>query len=71
MVNNKILLQDEFETIINPEDIESISVVKDQEEIRKYVKGKYADGSYDGAIIIKLKKRKYRKGSKKSKQATS
>lgn len=58
VVNNKILLRDEFETIINQKDIESISVVKDQEEIQKYVKGKNKKKNYDGAIIVKLKKKK-------------
>lgn len=60
VVNNKILSEDEFETIINPEDIESISVVKNQDKIRKYAKGKYKKKNYDGAIIVKLKKKKDR-----------
>ncbi len=60
MVNNKILSEDEFESKIDPMEIESISVVKDQNEIQKYVKGKYKKKNYDGAIIVKLKKKKDR-----------
>jgi len=60
VVNNKILLEDEFESKIDPMEIESISVVKDQNEIHKYVKGKYKKKNYDGAIIVKLKKKKDR-----------
>jgi len=52
VVDKKILTGAEFE-VINPEDIESISVIKDKEEISKYSRGKY-----DGAIIITLKKEK-------------
>ena len=55
VVNNKVLSQAEFETTINPDNIESISVIKEQEEIRKYAKGKYAKKSYGGAIVVTLK----------------
>lgn len=50
VVNNKILTPDEFATI-NPNDIESITVIKDKEEISKY-----ATGDYHIAFLITLKK---------------
>jgi serpin B len=52
VVDKKILTRAEFEAI-NPEDIESISIIKDKEEISKYSAGKFG-----GALIIKLKKNK-------------
>jgi len=55
MVDKKILTRAEFEAI-NPEDIESISVIKNKKEISKY-----SAGNYDGALIITLKKRKKKK----------
>jgi serpin B len=50
VVDKKIKTRAEFE-LISPGDIESISVIKNKEEIRKY-----SAGNYDGAIIITLKK---------------
>jgi serpin B len=50
VVDKKILTRSEFEAI-NPEDIESISVIKDAEEISKH-----AAGNFSGAIIVILKK---------------
>jgi len=55
VVDKKILTRAEFEAI-SPEDIESITVIKNKEEIRKY-----SSGNYDGALIITLKKRKQKK----------
>ncbi len=52
VVNKKIITQAEFDTI-NPHEIESMEVVKNKEEIRKY-----SPGDYDSALIITLKKRK-------------
>ncbi len=52
VVDKKIISQAEFD-IINPEYIESINVIKNKEEIRKY-----SLGDYDGALIITLKKMK-------------
>jgi serpin B len=55
VVDKKISTRAEFEAI-SPEDIESITVIKNKEEIRKY-----SSGNYDGALIITLKKRKQKK----------
>lgn len=55
VVDKKILTQAELEAI-NPEDIESITVIKNKEEIRKY-----SSGNYDGALLITLKKIKIKK----------
>jgi len=52
VVDNIIVSQTEFQTI-NPEDIESMDVYKDKEEVAKY-----SSKDYDGVIIITLKKKR-------------
>ncbi len=54
VVDKKILSQAEFEKI-NPEDIESLKVLKKKEDISKY-----STGNFGGALIITLKKKKDR-----------
>lgn len=55
MMENKQLSREELERL-NPEDIESIEVIKEDKEIRKITKGKY-----EGVVIITLKKDKKNK----------
>jgi len=55
VVDKKILSRAEIQAI-NPEDIESINILKDKEEV-----GKYSSKNYDGVIVITLKKRKIKK----------
>ena len=52
IVDEKIVSQDELQSI-NPEDIESMNVYKDNEEIAKY-----SSKDYDGVIVITLKKKR-------------
>ena len=56
VANEKIITQAELEAI-NPENIESLKILKDKEQISKYT-----SGNYDGVIVITLiKKRKNKK----------
>lgn len=50
IVDEKIVTYGEFKAI-NPEEIESVKVSKNSEEIRKY-----AEGNYNGMVIISMKK---------------
>ncbi len=50
VVDNKIVSQADFQTI-NPGDIESVHVYKDDKEVTKY-----SSENYDGVIVITLKK---------------
>jgi len=52
VVDKKIISQDEFDQI-NPEDIESIKVLKKKKDISKY-----STGNFGGALVITLKKKK-------------
>ncbi len=58
VVDKKIITEAEFGKI-NPEDIESIKVLKDKEDFREY-----SSGDYDGAIIVTLKKKKKKNRTK-------
>ncbi len=51
VVDKKIISRADVDTI-NPEDIESIEVLKNKEDISKY-----SSGNYEGAIVISLKKK--------------
>uniref|UniRef100_UPI003217957D serpin family protein n=1 Tax=uncultured Draconibacterium sp. TaxID=1573823 RepID=UPI003217957D len=50
LIDNKIISQSEFQTI-NPEAIESMEILKDNEDIEKY-----SSKDYDGVVVITLKK---------------
>lgn len=50
VIDKKVYTDFDLRTI-KPDNIESMNVIKDKDEIRKY-----AEGNYNGAIIIKLKK---------------
>lgn len=50
ILNEKPIAQSELEKI-NPDNIESVTVIKDQKEMVKYTSDKY-----DGVVIIKMKK---------------
>jgi len=52
VIDKKNKSQAEFEKL-NPENIESIEVIKNTEDIMKY-----STGDFDGAIVITLKKKK-------------
>lgn len=51
VIDKKIVSQAEFKAI-NPDDIESINVYKNNEEVAKY-----SSKNYDGVVVIKLKKK--------------
>ena len=51
VVDKKIFSQADFQTI-NPEDIESVNIYKDKEEIAKY-----SSKNYDGVVVVTLKKK--------------
>jgi serpin B len=55
VLDNKIVSQAEFQTI-NPDDIESMYVYKDNKEVSKY-----SSKNYDGVIIVTLKKKRNKK----------
>jgi serpin B len=55
VLDNKIISQTELQTI-NPDNIESMKVFKDNEEIAKY-----SSKDYDGVIVIELKKKQKNK----------
>ena len=52
ILNKKIISQAEFQTI-NPEDIESMNIHKNKEEVSKYT-----SKNYDGVVVITLKKKR-------------
>lgn len=52
VLGKKIISQAEFQAL-NPEDIESLNIYKDKEEV-----GKYSSRNYDGVVVITLKKRR-------------
>jgi len=51
VLGKKIISQAEFQAL-NPEDIESLNIYKDKEEV-----GKYSSKNYEGVVVITLKKR--------------
>jgi serpin B len=55
VIDNKIISEDEIHKI-SPDNIESLKVIKDKEEIRYY-----SPENYNGAIVITLKKKKNKK----------
>jgi serpin B len=55
VVDKKVITEAEIKAI-SIEDIESLTIINNKEEIRKY-----SSGNYDGAFIITLKKRKQKK----------
>ena len=50
LLNGKKITETELEKI-NPDEVESVNVIKDKEEIAKYT-----SDQYDGILIIKLKR---------------